>query len=106
MIEFDCYDCEQHIVDVVAETAVRCAACIALPGWYMDPHLRAVFGLEPMKCSFLGRLACAIGFHEMRRVPSPPGVMGGLGGPMKCRRLCGKEWPGLANWPRWPERPK
>ena len=49
MIEFDCCECRQHVVAIVAEKAPEpplCALCVSLPGWHEDPKLRRLFMRE------------------------------------------------------------
>lgn len=42
--EFDCLDCGCHVFSFPAgRGAVRCATCVALPGWFRDPALRRRF---------------------------------------------------------------
>lgn len=50
-----------------------------------------------------GRLRCAIGLHDMERLPSVRGYQRGLAGPHRCRRGCGEYWPEI-EWPRPPSR--
>lgn len=47
--EFDCAECGQHIVDIVADEVrypAICAHCLYLPGWFYDPTLRKMFGSD------------------------------------------------------------
>lgn len=49
MIEFDCCECKQHVVAIVAEKPPEpplCALCVAMPGWHEDAALRVMFGYE------------------------------------------------------------
>lgn len=49
MVEFDCCECGDHIVAIVAEKVPEpplCATCLYLPGWKENPKLRAVFDPE------------------------------------------------------------
>lgn len=38
--EFDCVECGRHIIQIGGPTTRKCAACMALPGWFRDPELR------------------------------------------------------------------
>jgi len=40
--EFDCVECGRHIIRIIGEpyAPALCAACIMVPGWFRDPHLR------------------------------------------------------------------
>lgn len=47
MIEFDCCECQGHIVDIVRDAPPEpplCATCIAIPGWHEEPELRRMLG--------------------------------------------------------------
>ena len=49
MIEFDCCECQVHVVDVVHDTPPvppLCATCLFLPGWHEDPALRQMLGVH------------------------------------------------------------
>jgi hypothetical protein len=43
---FDCIDCGRHIIALSGpRNPVRCAACMAIPGWYTDAEMRRI--LDP-----------------------------------------------------------
>ena len=46
--EFDCMECGQHIVRIVADPHMPplCAHCIFIPGWFRHPNLRALLAPE------------------------------------------------------------
>lgn len=46
--EFDCCECDRHVFRVpgLSEGELPlCALCLAIPGWFRDPELRAL--LDP-----------------------------------------------------------
>ncbi len=47
---FDCSECGRHIISICGprpalDGSDRCAACMSMPGWFLDPELRRV--LDP-----------------------------------------------------------
>jgi hypothetical protein len=44
--EFDCVDCGRHIIVLCGPASERCAACISMPGWYLDAEVRAILDPE------------------------------------------------------------
>lgn len=41
--QFQCCECQRHIIQICgpSDAPALCAACMMLPGWYMDPVLCA-----------------------------------------------------------------
>ncbi len=52
-VEFDCVECGRHIVVVTDNECRRrvCAPCMAIPGWFRDPELRARIDPQQSKSS-------------------------------------------------------
>lgn len=46
--EFDCADCGRHVVSFGGPPGQdRCAVCMTLPGWWLDPEIRRYFEPDP-----------------------------------------------------------
>lgn len=48
--EFDCVECGQHVVRMIARAEgepALCAICVNLPGWVHDPKLQRIYATEP-----------------------------------------------------------
>jgi hypothetical protein len=49
MIQFECCECHQHVIAIVLDKPPEpplCALCIAMPSWFEDPKLVAMFAPE------------------------------------------------------------
>lgn len=45
--DFDCVECGRHIISFGYDMKIDlCAACITLPGWYMNPELVKILDPE------------------------------------------------------------
>jgi hypothetical protein len=53
----------------------------------------------------VGKILCKLGFHDKEYVKPPPGYMGGIMAPMRCKRGCGWEHKGF-KYPEPPPMPK